>query len=101
MSANEGAKGLRAGVERRSALPLTFLNGLPRWTLPIALAALLIMGLVMSGWPAGIPSLLLTLTLAWFAYLSWPALDLRGRFLRIAGLVVLLAFVGGHISGQF
>ncbi len=34
-----GATGMRREIERRSAAPLVFLHGLPRWILPVALLA--------------------------------------------------------------
>lgn len=80
---------------------MVFLHGLPRWVLPLGLALLLACGLIMTGWPAAIPLLLLTAFLGWFAYLSWPALGLSGRLLRVAACAVLIGFSAGHLSGRF
>lgn len=101
MSVNDGPGGVRAEVERRSATPLVFLHRLPRAVLPIFLAALLVAGLVASGWVAAIPLLILAAIMGWLGYLSWPALDPVNRLLRVAALVILLAVAGGHASGQF
>lgn len=88
-------------MERHSATPMVFLHGLPRWVLPIGLALLLASGMIMKGWPAAIPLLLLTAFLGWFGYLSWPALDLSGRLLRIAACAVLIGISAVHLSGRF
>jgi uncharacterized RDD family membrane protein YckC len=88
---------LRAAVERRSAAPLVFLSGLPRWLLLVAIFGLLVIGMVGTGWVGASGLLVLLVLLAWFAYLNWPALDAKGRTLRVVGLVVLAVFAVGHL----
>lgn len=85
-----GASGLRKGVERRSAVPLAFLYQLPRWALPIGLAALLIAGLAIGGVGGAVLILVLTAFLGWLAYLSWPSIAPQSRLLRVAAAVVLI-----------
>lgn len=101
MSADQGPSALRTGIERRSALPIAFIQGLPRWTVPVALAVLLIMGMVLQGWPAGLPLLVVAAVIGWLGYLSWPVLDASGRVMRLVALAILLVFAAGHLSGQF
>jgi O-antigen ligase len=89
---------VRPTVERRSAVPLVFLSRLPRWVPPVALAALLIVGLAAKGWVAALATGLLMVVLGWLAYLSWPRLSTPGRLLRVAGLVFLLVNLLAHIG---
>ena len=93
--------GLRAAVERRSAVFLVFLQQLPRWVLLAVAAGLLLIGMIGNGWPGAVALLLLAVFLGWFAYLSWPALDVPFRLMRVAAVGVLVAFAAGHIVGQF
>jgi hypothetical protein len=85
-----GASGVRKGVEQRSAAPMAFLYQLPRWALPIALTALLIAGLAVSGVIGAVVILVLTAFLGWLAYLSWPSIGAQARVLRVAAAVVLI-----------
>ena len=84
---------MRAGVERRSAVLLAWLSLQPKLLLPAVVLGLLLLS-------AFLPPLLSTLCLvpvvallAWLTYLSWPALDGRGRALRLLVLVGLLVLV--------
>ncbi|GAA3237297.1 hypothetical protein GCM10010468_72100 [Actinocorallia longicatena] len=88
---------LRDAVERNSATPVVFLHQLPRWVLPLTVAALMLVGLVVRG-PWGTVCLtVLALFLGWFFYLSWPRLDLTERLLRVAALALLVAFAAGDL----
>lgn len=81
---------LRRTVERRSAPVLLWLSSRPRFLLPALVAVLLVGGLAA---PAayGRPLLAaLALLLLWLSYLSWPALDGRGRAVRAAVLVLVV-----------
>lgn len=86
-------------IERRSAPLVVFLYRLPRWLLLLAVVVLLVIGMVGQGWVGAAGLLALFLLLGWFGYLNWPALDGRGRALRVAGCAVLLAFALGHLLG--
>ncbi|RFS85583.1 hypothetical protein D0T12_11225 [Actinomadura spongiicola] len=92
--------GLRAAIERRSAAPVVFLHRLPRWTLLVAVFALLVVGMVGGGWVAAAGLLVLAAALAWFAYLNWPALDGSGKALRIVALAILVGFALGRGIGR-
>lgn len=90
--------GLRAAILRHSAVPLVFLSRLPRWILPVLLAALLVAALAAEGWVGVVPTVVLAAVLGWLAFLSWPSLNLPARLLRVAGLVLLAALALGHIG---
>jgi hypothetical protein len=97
----DGAGGLRAEVERRSATLVVFLHRLPRWTLLVAVFAVLAVGMLGTGWLGAAALLVLAAFLGWFAYLNWPRLDVSGKLLRLAGVGVLLAFAVDHTLGVF
>lgn len=80
---------------------MVFLHRMPRWTLLLAVFALLAVGMVGSGWTAAAGLLALAALLAWFAYLNWPALENPGRILRIATLVLLVGFAVGRVLERF
>ena len=100
-----GATGLRRAVETRSAAPLVFLFRLPRWVLPIALVALLLVGLAVPGLLGALAVLPVLGFVGWLAYLSWPSLGLRARLLRVAVgtflVLLLLDRLGGLPIGGF
>jgi Family of unknown function (DUF6703) len=80
---------------------MVYLHQLPRWALPLAMGALLLIGMLATGWAGALALLVLAVFLGWLAYLSWPGLDLSGRLLRLAAVAVLLIFAAGHVVGQF
>jgi hypothetical protein len=80
---------------------MVYLHQLPRWVLPVTMGLLLLIGMLVTGWPGALALLVLAVFLGWFAYLSWPTVDLSGRLLRLAAVVVLLIFVAGHVFEQF
>jgi Family of unknown function (DUF6703) len=95
------ASGPRRTVERWSATPLVYLHQLPRWVLPVVLAALLLAGMLGTGWVGAVALLVLAALLGWLAYLSWPSMPLPGRLLRLGALVVLILLAAGHAFGRF
>jgi hypothetical protein len=95
------AGGLRRTVERWSATPLVFLHQLPRWVLPLALIALLLAGMLGTGWVGATAMLMLAALLGWLAYLSWPSTPVPGRLLRLGAFVVLILLAVGHVFGRF
>jgi len=74
----------------RNAAALRRLAALPRLTVPAVVLALTLAGL--SAPPAiGAPCLVLVvLFLGWLASLAWPALDQRGRTLRLLMMGLLI-----------
>lgn len=93
------ASAFRRAVERRSAVPLLALRGVPRWTMPVAMAALLLVGLAAPRWIGVLALVSLATFLTWLCYLSWPALQARGRVLRTAAILVLCAAAAGQGVG--
>ena len=92
-----GASPARQAVERRSAAPLALLYQLPRWVLPIGLAAVLVAGLAIAGVIGSVLLLVLAAFLGWLAYLSWPSLGGQARLLRVAAGVILVAIAVAQI----
>ena len=88
----------RQAAEQRSATLLLYLRGLPRWMLPVVLAALLIAGLAVRGWGGAIALCLVAAFLSWLAFLSWPRLAAGGRLARVAGVALLLAVAAYQAS---
>ncbi|WP_214411944.1 DUF6703 family protein [Sphaerisporangium fuscum] len=86
-----GATGLRRAVEEKSATPLVFLYGLPRWMPPVALVVLLLVGFVVPDWRGGIAVLPVLAFVGWLAYMSWPSLGPWARILRVALATFLVA----------
>lgn len=94
-----GASPLRQKVERRSALPLVFLNSLPR-----LVTAALPLGLVAAGLAlpvvAGAPLLAAAaVLLGWLLYLSWPRLPSGGRGVRAAVIAIIVVAIGLRVAG--
>jgi O-antigen ligase len=83
--------GARQAAEQRSAVPLLYLRQLPRWVLPVVLAALLVTGLAVRGWGGAVALCVVAAFLSWLAFLSWPALAGRGRLGRVVTVAALLA----------
>ena len=57
----------------------------------MVIAALFAGGITVRGWAGAVLLLVVAAFLAWLAVLSWPALDSRGRALRVLALAVLAA----------
>ena len=81
---------LRTAVERRSATLLVVLSGQPRWLLPVVTAALLGGVVLLPRAPAAVCLAVLHALVGWLSYLSWPAVDPRGRAVRVVGLGLLV-----------
>ncbi|GGL11062.1 hypothetical protein Sme01_15490 [Sphaerisporangium melleum] len=96
-----GATGTRRAIEHRSAVPLVFLYGLPRWILPVALVILLLVGLAVPDWRGGVAVLPVLFFVVWLAYLSWPSLGNGARLLRAGVVVFLLALLAERFGLLF
>ncbi|MET7330060.1 DUF6703 family protein [Nonomuraea sp. NPDC005650] len=85
-----GATGLRKAVERRSAVPMTYLfTQVPRWTAPTVLVILLLAGFAVANPLGGVAVLPAIAFIGWLAYLSWPSLGIGGKVMRVAMLTFL------------
>lgn len=82
----------RRSLENASVKPIAFLRQLPPWVAPIALAGLFVAGAFARGWIGAVALFLVAAFVAWLASLSWPALRPLGRLLRLAIIVLLIAF---------
>lgn len=93
------ASPLRRAVERRSAVPLTWLATRPRW-LPFLLVLLLLLGGMLAPAAVAAPLLLvLALLIGWLTYLAWPKLDSSGRLTRLLVLALVVYLLAARISG--
>ncbi len=68
-----------------------FLRQLPAWVVPLVLAALLIAGLAVRGWPGAAALCVVAAFVGWLGYLSWPVLTTLGRIGRVAIFACALA----------
>lgn len=76
---------------------LVYLSQRPAWTLPLLTAVLLMAGLF-SPTAVGVPLLVLVLLLVgWLSYLSWPAVQGRGRVLRLLMLGLLVVAIAQRL----
>ncbi|HVE98375.1 MAG TPA: DUF6703 family protein [Mycobacteriales bacterium] len=90
------ASPVRREVERRSAIVVLFLRGLPRALPALVVLAVVAGGLALPG-PAGAVCLVLSaLILAWLVYLSWPALSPGGRLIRLLVIGAVLTIATGR-----
>lgn len=90
----EQATGWRRKLEIKTGPLLVMLHQMPRWILPVALAALLFFGLILGeslAWLGGIFLAIIGIFLAWLLALSWPMLSAGSRLLRS---VVVIAVLG-------
>lgn len=82
---------LRRGVEARSVAPLQALTAMPKWAVFLAVLAVVVGGLLLTGLPAFVLLGALALFLGWLAYLAWPALRPGQRVLRLATVFLVAA----------
>lgn len=73
-----------------SAPTLVRLNLMPKWFVPVLLAAFLIGGLVIPSRLSGLLLLVVAAFLAWLVAISWPLVSPRGRLLRVAVVALVL-----------
>lgn len=79
-------------LRRKSMVPLGVLGSLPRSLPTVVTGALLIGGLVTTGVVSSLLLLVVAVFLGWLALLSWPAIGVGGRVLRVAGTAVVAAY---------
>ena len=84
---------LRRAVETRSVTALRALSAVPKWAVFLAVLAVVVGGLLLTGLAALVLLGALAVFLGWLAYLAWPALAAGQRVLRL--LTVLLVAAAG------
>ena len=89
----------RREVERRSAIVVLFLKGLPKALPALVVLAILAGGLALPGVAGMACYVLSVLILTWLVYLSWPALTPAGRTIRIGVITAVVLMVGGRFFG--
>ena len=87
-----GASPLRHAVERRSAVVLVFLRGLPRPVPGLVMLGVLALGILAHGLPGTLGLLVVAALLGWFSYLGWPAVRPVGRAVRLAVIALTLGY---------
>jgi hypothetical protein len=85
-------------MERRSAVVLVYLHGMPAWLPPAVAAALLIAGLAIQGWAGGLALVVVGAFAAWLSAVSWPRLSSSGRLGRCAAVGCLVALAAWQFS---
>ncbi len=88
----------RREVERRSAIVVLFLRGLPRALPALLVLAVVAGGLALPGIGGALCLLLAALVLAWLVYLSWPALPVAGRAIRLVVIAAVIAVAGSRLG---
>lgn len=80
----------RKKFEELSFKPLKAIHSMPRLILPLIMGVLLLAGLLIPSPLAGLLLIVLGLLLAWLVALSWPAIEIPSRAIRV--LVTLMIF---------
>lgn len=88
---------LRRRIEDVSLPVLHWLSGLPRWLVPLVIAALLLVGLFFSGPGSAAALAAVTAFFVWMSYLSWRAVGALGRLARLGTIAILAGLTVWHI----
>jgi uncharacterized protein DUF6703 len=78
---------------------LATLSRLPRIFIPLLVLVLMVVGLSGPVPVAMLAFAVLAAFVGWLAYLSWPALDLGGRVVRVLMLVVVIGSAVAQVTG--
>lgn len=88
---------IRRRVEDLSMPALQWLSGLPRWLVPLFIAALLLVGLFVSGPGSAAALAAVTAFFLWMSYLSWRAVGPLGRLTRVGAIAILAGLTVWHV----
>ena len=88
----------RTGVTERTAVYAAFLGGLPRWLPLVAVAALMVGGLLLGGPPGAALLAVVAAVAGWLAVLSWDHTAPAGRLLRVLAIAVVVAVAVGKLA---
>lgn len=89
----------RLKLERYSIRPLHFFRRLPKLVLPIVMGLFLFLGLFLPTPLAGAFLLVLGVFLGWLLALSWPALNVGSRWLRVVVVIAIIAAAFWRFAG--
>jgi hypothetical protein len=81
----------RARLIRKTAPVAAVLATLPRWCWFVAVAALVLGGLVLGGVPGALLLIVVAGLAAWLALLGWDSLTWSGRVSRLLAILIVLA----------
>ena len=73
---------------------------MPRLVLPIVMGALLLAGLLIPSSLAGLLLIVLGLLLAWLVALSWPAIEVSSRAIRVVVIAMIFAAAIWKLGGN-
>ena len=90
---------LRAQVETASRPILARLHALPRLLVPLGTLVLVAIGAFAPAPVALLAFAVVFLFIAWIAYLSWPAVPISGRLMRLAMLVMIVVLALSRFRG--
>lgn len=102
--ARPASGGGRRSLEEASYPVLRRLHAMPRWIIVITPAILLFVGLILPAslaWLGGILLLIVCLFLVWLTALSWPAIGVGSRILRVIVVVALFGVAIAKLLGRF
>jgi hypothetical protein len=91
--------GGRDRVNVHSHTVLRRLHALPRWTVPLATAVLVFVGLYSGAVIGGLCLLVVAGFLGWLVYLSWPRLSRNARLVRLLVLGLVVGTALARLSG--
>jgi hypothetical protein len=86
---------VRARIERRAALVVIWLAHVPRALPPLAVVVVFFTGLLLPGIAGAVLLLVTVAVMALLSYLAWPSVPAQ---LRVIRLIILLAIFGFALS---
>jgi hypothetical protein len=90
---------LRSQVEATSRPLLARLHALPRLLIPLGTLLLVVVGAFAPAPVASVAFAVLFCFIAWIAYLSWPAVPVSGRLMRLAMLALIVVLAALRFRG--
>lgn len=90
----------RRKLEQLSYKPLKVISSMPKLVLPIVMGALLLAGLLIPFSLAGLFLILLGLLLTWLVALSWPAIEVSARTIRVIVILIVFAAAIWKLTGN-
>lgn len=90
----------RKKLEAISYRPLKVIHAMPRVLFPLIMGALLLAGLLIPIIWAGLLLIVLGLLLAWLVALSWPAIEVPSRIIRIIVIVAVFGAAFWKLTGN-